>query len=143
MAKTFKVTGLDEFNKAVKKALKQNEDIQREILVKVSMDGHRELQRTTPFKEGRARAGWNNTVDKAPSEWKPPEGQKHYPLTPFKDVARIKAYTPVNLSNNVEYIIPLEKGHSKQNQNMVAKMISGLTAQLVALTRKESRRRVK
>ena len=143
MADAFKITNLGEFNAELKKVLRQNKDIRREIVTEVSIDGLRELQRTTPRDSGRARAGWNNTVNRDPSEWKPTKGQNFYPLTPFKDTNLITEDTPVNLSNNVEYIIPLDKGHSPQNKNMVAKAVAKLTAQLSALTSKEGRRKVR
>ena len=140
---SIKITNLKAFNAEMKLAMKQSLEKQANILVKVSMDGLNALQRTTPHKTGRARAGWNNTVDAPPSEWKPKIGKEYYPLTPFKDQQRIGPYSIINLSNNVEYIVPLDEGHSRQNKHMVNKMFGGLTAQLMKMTAKESRRRVK
>jgi len=144
MAKSsFKITNIKEFDTALKRVLKENEDKQAEILTKVSMDGLRELQRSTPKDTVRAAASWNNTVDRSPSEWFQPAGKKYYALPPFKGEQSIKFYSFINLSNNIIYIVPLENGHSKQRKHFVKDTVAALTAQLTSEARKESNRKVK
>lgn len=135
------ITNLKEFNRDIKRILKTSKNNQVKILKKVSFDGLRNLQNGTPRKTGRARAGWNTTVDKNPSEWKPPEGKKSYEPTEFRDLNKIKSNSKINFSNNVEYIVPLDDGHSKQAPaGIVDPVISRMHAQLSRLLKKESRR---
>ena len=143
MAKSFKITNLPEFEKALKVVLKENKSKQRQILVSISMEGLRQLQRSTPIDTSRAASSWTNTVDREATEWKQPKGKSHYVHPPFKDMRAITATSVINLSNNIEYIIPLENGHSKQRKNFVRDTVAALTAQLTASTRKESSRKVR
>lgn len=140
---SFTIEGIEEFNAALKKILKKNKENQRKILATISHSGLRELQRATPKDTTRAAASWNNTVNKAPSEWKQPEGKDHYAMPPFRDMSNIKYDSLVNLSNNIEYIIPLEEGHSKQRKYFVRDTVAAITTQLTTATRKESKRKVK
>lgn len=139
--KTIDVTNLNKFNSDLKKMLKSEKEDARIILIKLSMDGLRTLQTITPKKTRRAAAGWNPNVDSPPSEWKPPVGQAGYALSLLTQVNKIRYNSVVNLSNNVEYIVPLDKGHSKQAQAIVAPTIARLEAILAMLKRVYDRRR--
>ena len=72
----------------------------------------------TPVDTGRARAGWRLTSNPG-SHWKPgPKGP--YPNQDELTAAQRARLDPdrdrpaVYLINNVEYIVPLEMGHSRQ-----------------------------
>lgn len=138
------IDNLAEFNTALKTIVKDNERRGAGIVGKVSFDAFGNLQRKTPRKTGRARAGWHNTVDRPVSEWKPPRGRDHYAGEQFKGGQAIKFNSTVNLTNNVEYIIPLDKGTSKQAANgIVQPVFARLAAHLNKLINVENRRRVK
>lgn len=141
---SFSITNFTEFERDLKRVMENVElGMEKNVLKKAAFDAHRNLQKRTPRKSGRARAGWNTTVDMPPSEWKPPLGWDHYGLTPFRDGAKIKYNSIINLSNNVEYIIPLDEGHSKQADNIVDFVFTRLSQQLAILASKESKRRIK
>lgn len=141
---TMTIKNIDEFNREVDKVLVNvKAGMEKQVLTKIAMDTHRNLQKRTPRQYGRARAGWNSTVDTIPSEWKPVKGLKHYSLTPFSGVNQIKYSSLINLSNNVEYIVPLDEGHSVQASNIVSYVLNRVGAHLAQLVRKESKRKIK
>lgn len=132
------------FNKQIKRImLNVTNGMEKQVMVKIALDTNRNLQKRTPKKYGRARAGWNTTVDQSPSEWKPPEGMKNYSLTPFNGLEKIKYSSLINLSNNVEYIVPLDEGHSKKASNIVPYVLNRMSNHLALLVRKESKRIIK
>lgn len=134
-----------EFDNAIDSVLANVEaGICDEVMTKVAMDTLRNFQRKTPRKTGRARAGWNTTVDESPSEWKPDGGSKSYRLTSFNGENNIKFDSVINFSNNVEYIIFLEEGKSQQAPDgMIQPVLARVTAQLNAVARAQSRRVIK
>lgn len=69
------------------------------------------LMTRTPVDTGRARAGWQVTVD-GESDYAPPPGQ--HLADPSRFASLPTAVAVYNIENNVEYIIPLEAGHSQQ-----------------------------
>jgi hypothetical protein len=142
-----KITNLKEFNKELKAAMKNTTEGSRKVLVKVSNDAFGDLQDRTPKETSRAAAGWNVSVGKRPSEWKPSKGNKNYPLTPFGGENKIKYNSIVNISNNVEYIIPLDEGHSQQatggTSNIVNFVMSRILVKMKSLVNKESKRVIK
>ncbi len=134
-----------EFDKAIDSVMANVEKgIRDEVMAKVAMDTLRNFQRITPRKTGRARAGWNTTVDQPPSEWAPDAGFKSYKPTSFNGDSTIKFDSVINFSNNVEYIVFLEEGRSQQAPGgMIQPVLSRLTAQLNAVARAQSRRVIK
>ncbi len=141
---SLEITNKSEFNTALQKILRDNENNAEKILKKVSFDGLRAFQRKTPKDTGRARAGWNTTVDERPSEWQPAKDKSHYPLTPFNGEGSITFTSLINISNNVEYILPLDHGHSKQAaQGIQNPVLSRMTVHLNKLISAESRRVVR
>ncbi|MBF0481697.1 MAG: hypothetical protein HQK81_12325 [Desulfovibrionaceae bacterium] len=67
---------------------------------------------TTPVDTGRCMAGWQVSVD-SESDCAPPPGD--YPnvnISKFFGLPYAKEI--YNIENNVEYVLPLENGHSKQ-----------------------------
>ena len=110
------VTNLAEINKAFKQFVKLYEgDIGKSMRV-VAVKLFAKLQLNTPRDSGRAINGWNVNINKKPSDWKPPKNQSHYIALSFPSVV-IDYKSFINISNNVEYIIPLEEGHSMQKPN--------------------------
>lgn len=139
------ILNLAEFNAELKAAMKSVEGGARKVLVKTSTDGFSDLQEQTPKETRRAAGGWNVTVDSKPKEWKPEKGKKYYPLQPFTGEGRIKHDSIVNLSNNVEYIIPLDEAHSKQQapNGIIFPVFSKIQVNLKSLIRRENQRKIK
>ncbi len=108
------VDNLPAFNKSLARLMTEADSDAVEVLKKVSFDTFRNLQNKTPRDTGRARAGWNVNVDTPPSEWKPAKGAKSYTRKRFTSAAKIKFDSVINLTNNVEYIVPLDEGYSRQ-----------------------------
>lgn len=129
-----KINNQKEFQKALNKFKSVPPDLLKDIIKKTAFDTFADLQEHTPEDTRRAKGGWNVTVDSPPSEWKPPAGEKRYPLQRFSGDGKIKFDSLVNLSNNVEYIIPLDEGHSKQRpEGIVNPVMARATAQLQRL----------
>ncbi len=103
-----------------------------------------ELIKQTPVDTGRARAGWS--IGTEPSEWTPPPGVwEEFISNGFVDSAVAKGLTNKNLSeadviyicNNVQYIMALEAGWSKQApQGFIGKFLKRLNMQLTQLAAK-------
>lgn len=138
------LTNEAKFQKDVKKIIKLVPEIQVEVLKKVSFDALRNFQRATPEDTRRAKGGWNTVVDSSPSEWKPPKGMKAYSLQKFNGSGKIKAGSVIHVSNNVEYIIPLDEGHSGQAPiGIMNPVIAGLRAQLSLVLKALSKRKIR
>ena len=120
---------------------------------KVSFDLFRRLVSRTPVDTGRARSGWNIAVDHpdrsvpAPIEHTDMQTGK----APSPAAGEIRAaevgtalaalkpgdYRPVWISNNLPYIVELEKGHSRQAPaGMVALSIAETELELDVAMRK-------
>lgn len=137
------INNMAQFNKEIDRVMGLVKvGLEDKVLKKIAMDTHRNLQKRTPRKSGRARAGWNTVVDGSPSEWKPPAGKKTYSPTAFKGLGDIEFNSLINLSNNVEYIVPLNEGHSSQASNIVPHVISKVGTHLASLLAKESKRKI-
>ena len=103
-----------------------------------------ELIKQTPVDTGRARAGWS--IGTEPSEWTPPPGVwEEFLANGYIDAAVAKGLTNKKLSesevvyicNNVEYIMALEAGWSKQApQGFIGKFLQRLNRQLTQLAAK-------
>jgi len=103
-----------------------------------------ELIKQTPVDTGRARAGWS--IGTEPSEWTPPPGVwEEFLANGYIDAAVAKGLTNKKLSeseviyicNNVEYIMALEAGWSKQApQGFIGKFLQRLNRQLNQLAAK-------
>ena len=132
---------IKKFNEEVKKALAQNESKQAEIITKLSTVAFRKVVLNTARRTGRARAGWSVTTAGIAPTGKPPEGLLSYP-PPIYDPGRIGPYTTVIIGNNVEYIVPLDEGHSKTKPaGIIQPTITALRVVLARLLAAESRRR--
>lgn len=146
MAKTPSITinNLRQFSTGMDDALIEVKNGGEKVIKKIAFDVFRDLQEITPHKTGRARAGWIPTIDAPPSERVPAPGKSVYPKTPFTGRERIKYDSVVNLSNNVEYIIPLDRGHSKQaSSGIIAPAMARLQTVANKLLALESKRKLK
>ena len=103
-----------------------------------------ELIKQTPVDTGRARAGWS--IGTEPSDWTPPPGVwEEFISNGFVDAAVAKGLTNKKLSeadviyicNNVQYIMALEAGWSKQApQGFIGKFLKRLNMQISQLAAK-------
>ena len=110
-----KITNQAKFQKQLKKLIELVPEVQVQVIKKVSFDVFKDLQETTPEDTVRAKGGWNTVVDGIPSEWKPAKVKgKTYKGQKFKGQSKIREGSVVHISNNVEYIKPLDEGHSTQ-----------------------------
>lgn len=88
----------------------------------------------TPEDTGRARMGWH--IEPSPDEWSPPPGEYKDKIkqTIEKQTSKLQSDLTkadiIYIMNNVEYIKPLEAGHSVQGAGFFALFIAELTAQL-------------
>lgn len=90
----------------------------------------------TPYKTGRARVAWH--IDGESNEWKPEPGdykdaQGQAARIIEKQVSKLQGLTDADIiyiMNNVEYILPLEVGWSRQNSGFIALFLSELKMQL-------------
>ena len=77
---------------------------------KVALDIYGQLLAKTPVDTGRARAGWSVSAERPGSDV-PVKGGKSYPAQPQ---AIPKNANIICVYNNVEYIVRLNEGHSRQ-----------------------------
>lgn len=75
------------------------------VVRKISLDMHSRIVERTPVDTGRAKAGTHVAINTQPPG---EEGPGESGISPFKLGDTVIIY------NNVEYIVPLEYGHSKQ-----------------------------
>ena len=113
MSRRTGILNLPEINIAFKRFMSAVENDQEKVMRKAGFMLFSRLQVNTPKDTVRAAGGWNVRVDAPPSEWKPPKGLNFYPLRTFPS-NRVKHNSFMWICNNVEYIIPLEDGHSMQ-----------------------------
>lgn len=100
-------------NKAYKEFIKLSTDDIGRSIEKTGFRFFQLLQVFTPRDTGRAENGWIPVVNQPASEWKPQKGLSTYSAKKFP-LGQIKFNSVVWISNNVEYIIPLDEGHSLQ-----------------------------
>lgn len=99
-------------------------------------DCYGRLVQRTPVDTGRARAGWH--IEGEPSEWKPAPGEYEKAKAEAAAVISQEVLKLEDLSkadviyimNNVEYILPLEAGWSRQSSGFWALFLSELSSQL-------------
>jgi hypothetical protein len=109
------------FARALDRAVDRFEDEADTVVRKTVIDVTEKIKKDTPRDTGRAAAGWILTSDQ-PSDYEPPEG--NYDLTPPQDSGDAASYMWW-IVNNLEYIEPLEDGHSDQAPNgMVANALN-------------------
>jgi len=113
----------ESFSLAINKFVKKAPEHVNEIVRRVCFDLYQHFVDRTPYDTGRARGGWAIGVNERRLA---PEGRKAEPgreantslegmFGEAKSIlAEVKGDCVVYMVNNVEYIIPLEMGHSKQ-----------------------------
>lgn len=99
-------------------------------------DCYGRLVQRTPVDTGRARAGWH--IEGEENEWRPDPGE--YEKAKAEAVAIISQEVlkledlskadVIYIMNNVEYILPLEAGWSRQSSGFWALFLSELSSQL-------------
>lgn len=84
---------------------------------KISMEFHRSVVNMTPVDTGRARGNWFVTLvaPRTDYDWnaKDPTGGGTISAG-AQTINALQDYGAIYLTNNLPYIVPLEKGHSKQ-----------------------------
>lgn len=99
-------------------------------------DCYGRLVQRTPVDTGRARAGWH--IEGEPSEWKPAPGEYEKAKAEAaaiisQEVLKLEDLSKADviyIMNNVEYILPLEAGWSRQSSGFWALFLSELSSQL-------------
>lgn len=99
-------------------------------------DCYGRLVQRTPVDTGRARAGWH--IEGEENEWRPDPGE--YEKAKAEAVAIISQEVlkledlskadVIYIMNNVEYILPLEAGWSRQSSGFWALFLSEISSQL-------------
>ena len=100
---------LARFDRSVRRFLKEFEGSTEQAVRKIAVDLYRDVVSGTPRDTGRAKLGW--ALDVAVSNYIPPANQKSYPAPTTPSPPPTLA---LYLFNNIEYIIPLEMGSSRQ-----------------------------
>ena len=95
-------------------------DLVKPFRDKIALDLFTDLVMNTPVDTGNAKGGWQVSVD-TPTDNVRIRKDKQGNLTVKHGLAKINSatnpYSLLYLQNNVPYIIPLDKGHSKQKPN--------------------------
>ena len=89
------------------------------VIRKISMEAFKRVILKTPVDTGRARANWSCTVGSM-SNYSTSDTDKSGGATISAASSVVDSWSckgSVFLTNNVEYILPLEYGHSKQFPN--------------------------
>ena len=133
-----------ELQETVSKLVEAHASLARSAIAAAIVREFGELIKQTPVDTGRARAGWS--IGTEPSEWTPPPGVwEEFLANGYIDAAVAKGLTNKKLSesevvyicNNVEYIMALEAGWSKQApQGFIGKFLQRLNRQLTQLAAK-------
>lgn len=96
----------------------------------IALDLYSRITKRTPVDTGRARAGWAISVN-APSNYVPPEGTAVQLVQ--SDLSGFNLDQVIYIVNNVNYIVYLEDGTSKQAPaGMVAISMAEIEAELEA-----------
>lgn len=133
---------MKDFNKKLKGILDSIEDGGLDVYKKVVFDLDANLKKRTPRETGRARSGWHIEVGKS-SEWVPPEGRKSYSPKAINPL-EITLDRAVHETNNVEYIVPLDNGHSRRAASGIVNFSLAKTKiTLEKLAAVESKRKIK
>lgn len=127
------ITNLAQFNRQVRDLAKNlPAEVVKTVQDKLSLDALSGVVQKTPVDTGRAKGGWQVGVNEmliGDTGRLDPSGQ----ATIASESPKIEAappYAQVNITNSVEYIEPLENGHSDQAAHgMVAMTIEELMSQ--------------
>jgi len=100
---------IEEFNAGLKKYAAAVERRVHTVVKAAGMNLYTRIVERTPVDTGRAKAGWH--IDPRWTAKKPLPGKTRYPPPSMEEPPDSAEYW---IYNNVEYIEPLEHGHSKQ-----------------------------
>ena len=107
-----------------------------QVTRRTALDLHKKIVLKTPVATGRARASWTINPGE-PDRTIQPEGQMtteqatQTALAQQSKVATAQPYEAIWISNNLEYIVPLEEGWSQQAPaGMVAVSLAELDTEL-------------
>jgi hypothetical protein len=118
-----KFTNLKGFEKDLEQFVENFELEFGTAIKKISVDAYTGITIRTPVDTGRARASWNiasgNEDDSVEDEdfgggAKKANTKNNQKLDSFLGVVTGVPYSPIYITNNLPYIIALEKGHSTQ-----------------------------
>jgi len=135
-----RITNLKPFTKTLQEFADAIEVDVGTVVRKVAFDIFKGVVQRTPVDTGWARASWNisfGTQDlSVPSKPESPEGAVQQNAKQFNklDNETFKNFPIVWITNNLDYIVPLENGHSKQSGKgfMVARTVFEVFAELKA-----------
>lgn len=140
-----------EFNQVLEQLIDAAADEGAKVVRSAGINLYTELVRGCPKDTGRAAAGFN--IRNEPSEWVPDPkefaekraGKAKAAIEERKNIARANSlppFSPMVISNNVEYLIPLESGSSPQAPGgFIAIAIRNAMAKLAARLEKLNRKR--
>lgn len=136
---SIEITNIREFQRELRRAMESVGNGAETVLKGISFEVFKGLQIRTPWETRRAAGGWNMSLNR-PSEWKPPEGGSYYSLQNI-NLNRITLRTEVNISNNVEYITPLDEGWSRRASTGIVNYVLARSGPVLAeLIRRENER---
>ena len=112
----------ESFSIAIGKFVKKAPEAADKIVRKVCFDLFQNFVNQTPYDTGRARGGWSVGVNKrkyAPERYAEPGTNADMTLYNIfgeakSILAEVKSDSVIYIVNNVEYIVPLEYGSSRQ-----------------------------
>jgi len=140
---TVRFTNLRQFEKDIKKFVELTGADADQVVRKVALDIFAGVTRRTPVDTGHARSAWALNYGAAPKSNNGIEGGGSAAATAANGVEETSFLTSkpqdtVWITNNLPYIIRLEKGHSKQADKgfMVQRTLS-VVAQMVSDAVKE------
>lgn len=113
------------------------------VVKKIGFDLHRRIVLKTPVDTGRARASWNISVNQPDRSVEPeiPDDQKlsagaaaKKALAKQQAIGKLGPTDEIWISNNLPYIVALERGHSRQAPaGMVAVSLAEVYAEIDAI----------
>lgn len=109
---------MDETERAIAQAKKEVEEAVIKTVKSIALKANQIIILSTPVDTGRARANWIASVDK-PNTKKLDDTDKSGSVT-IADNNKVIISAPeemgleIHISNNLDYIIPLNNGHSAQ-----------------------------
>lgn len=107
---------MDKTDRAIEKAKKSVEDAILNTSKKLAIQINQVVILATPVDTGRARANWIASLKNANTSQQDSEDKAGGPTIAKNNDTINSMSEPVNIhiSNNLEYIVPLNNGHSKQ-----------------------------
>lgn len=108
------ITNLSEFESGIERDMQLPEDVTGEVVQKAAIQALRGLVLGTPVDTGRARANWNVATGEADLSTTEDTGWESKLNEGTARIANANPYSVIWLSNALDYIMPLEQGHSQQ-----------------------------